>query len=160
MGMQLPDELRFALEILGMEWPATDEEVVANWANDWRALAAVTSESALDLSHSVRSLAERNEGEGLTAFMEHIHQADSALTRCSELSQGCMALATACEAMSQIVLGLKMLVVTHLISLALSIAAAVSSGGAGAAAVLVAKQAAKEAISWAVAEGVATLLDE
>ena len=159
MGMQLPDWLRYALEMIGMEWPATDESKVAAWADDWRALAG-GGDGQIDLRSAVAGLAARNEGAGVSAFVAHITEKDSVMVRYEEFSQGCEALAGACEGMSVLVLALKGVVIGHLVTLALAISAAVATGGLGAAAVLVAKQVAKEAIGLAISEAVNQLLLE
>lgn len=160
MGMQLPSELRFALEVLGMEWPATDESLVEAWADDWRRLAGGCGEHAVDLQYAVAGLLERNEGDGISAFVSHINTADSVLSRLSEFSSGCLTIATACEAMAAIVLALKTTVIGHLITLAAAIFAAITTGGLAAGAIIAAKIVAKEAISWAIGEAVSKLLLE
>lgn len=158
MGMQLSDNLRRLLELLGMDWPGTDEDRVAAWASDWRALAG--GDSKVDLDLAVRSLAERNEGAGLNAFVTHIRQGDSAMARYNSLFDGCEALAKACIVVSQIVLALKIAVIGHLTVLGFSLLGAISSGGAGALGVAVAKGAAKRAIGMALEEAVNSLLAE
>ncbi len=159
MGLQLSSELRFALEFCGMSWPGTDEQKVAAWAGDWRALAG-GNDGAIDLEGAVVELAKRNEGPGIQAFVAHINETDSAMRRYVELSQGCEALAQACQLIATIILTLKIAVITQLASLALAIGGAISSGGLATAGVLVAKRLASEAIQRLIEGAVAELLAE
>lgn len=158
MGMQLSDELRVILEILGFDWPSTDEDRVAAWAEDWRALGG--GDSKVDLRGAVKSLAARNEGDGISSFVAHIHESDSVMNRYDDLFQGCEALATTCLAISKLVLLLKIAVIAHLSTCAFSLVIAVASGGTGAAAAAAAKAAAKRAIGMLLEEAVNSLLAE
>ncbi len=157
-GLQPPSELRRALELLQMRWPGVDEEKVAAWADDWRALAREVR--AIDLRRAVRDLARRNEGPQVDAFVAHVDERGSAVRRYRELSQGCEALAKACRAISQIVLALKIAVIEQLSTLLVSVAAATATGGPGAAGVVAAKRAATEAVQQLLEDAAAELLAE
>ncbi|MFX4273973.1 hypothetical protein ACQBAR_02260 [Propionibacteriaceae bacterium Y1685] len=160
MGMQLPDGLRFALSVLGYEWPATDEDVLLAWADDWQSLAAGLGENGAMLSSTVTSVVERNEGPGLDAFVAFTDAEGGTRDSMNKAAHGCMQFASAFRMLAEVVRALKTLIIGQLIILAAAIALAVASGGWGSAGVLAAKEAAKRAIDFAIGEALTAILSE
>lgn len=152
------DSLRFALEMIGMDWPGTDEDLVRGWADLWREYQI--DGDGPSLRGAVNYLAEHNEGPGIAAFAAHINESDTVMNRYEDFAKGCVALAGGCEAIATLVLMVKLAVIAQLISLAASIISAIASAGLGSAAVFAAKKLAKELIQFAIAEAVAEILAE
>ncbi|MDN5725006.1 MAG: hypothetical protein L0G99_03605 [Propionibacteriales bacterium] len=160
MGMQLPDGLRIALSVVGYEWPATDEDVLRTWADDWQSLAAGLGENGLMLSDSVTSVMDRNEGPGLKAFVSFTNAPDGTRASMTKAAKGCMQFAGAYRLLADIVVALKWVIIGQLTILATAIAAAIFSGGAASAGVFVAREAAKRAIDFAIGEAVTAVISE
>lgn len=160
MGMQLPDGLRVALAVIGYEWPATDEDVLIAWADDWQSLAAGMGENGLMLSDSVASVQQRNEGAGLDAFVAFTGADGGTRDTMRKAAQGCMQFASAYGMLAEVVRALKTLIIGQLIILAAAIATAILSAGWGSAAVLAAREAAKRAIDFAIGEALTAIISE
>lgn len=160
MGMQLPDWARKGLEYIGSDWPSTDEDIVAGWATGWRDLGAALSEGTLDVNAAIRDLGLDNDTPGYTAMVAHLAEEGSVTDVMSDAATGCMQLAGACETVSGIVLGLKWLVIGQVSALVVSIGFAFFTGGLGGAAALAARKVAMDAITTAVTDAVAKVLEE
>lgn len=160
MGMQLPDWARKGLEYIGSDWPATDEEVVASWAPEWRSLGTALSEGTLDVNAAITKLGELNDTSGYTAFCQHMADEESVTAVMSDAANGCMQIAGACETVSTIVVGLKWLVIAQVSTLLASVGFAIFTGGLGAGVAVAARKVAFDAISTAVTDAVFKVMEE
>lgn len=150
MGMMLPPELREVLEMVGFAWPATDEDVLKQWAEQFRAMSAEAAAVHTDLGAAVDHVNGCNEGSAVAVIVAQLRSSDSNVDAVDQFRQACDAAATGCDVCANIVIGLKALVVFQLGLLAVSMAA----GPAG----MFLRQGVKMAIEYAVNKVVAEVM--
>lgn len=147
MALMLPDWLRTALEYIGYDWPATNEDVLTQWAGDFRSLAGSASAYAGDVAGAVAHVEGNNHGSPVDAFMARMHGADNNGDALASFASACETSATCCEVCAGIVVVMKGAVIAQLIILAASLAS-------GPGALLV-----RQGVKWAVEAALNVVVD-
>lgn len=160
MAIELDAKLRWVLNISGYAWPAANEDHYNAMAERWRSHAAGLGEHVLNASWTLNSLKDRNEGPGLEAMQARMASMDGSLETMRSARDGCLQMATACEVVAGIIVGVKVAVMGQLVILAAAIIAAVASGGVGSPGVAIARQIGQEIVSAAIEAAVMDLLSE
>ncbi|GAB3624299.1 hypothetical protein GCM10027418_23830 [Mariniluteicoccus endophyticus] len=142
MAMTLPDWLRTALEYIGYDWPATNEDVLTQWAGEFTALGASALSSQGEVNAAIRHVHGQNEGTGIDAFMARMNDPDNNADALGSFKEACDIASTCCSVCSGIVVTMKLAVIAQLAILAVSLAS-----GPGA---LVVRQGVKWAIDAAI----------
>ncbi|MGP3775620.1 WXG100-like domain-containing protein [Streptomyces sp. SDT5-1] len=71
MGVVLPDEAAWVLDLIGVEWPNVDEDDYRDMADGLRSFGAQVRESKESSERFVREFLENNEGPATAAFERH-----------------------------------------------------------------------------------------
>ncbi len=150
MGMQLPGWLRQALEYAGYDWPATDESVLFDWAQQWNGLANQAAGMAAQARSAVGIVTAHNSGEGANAFADFMNSPDSNIANLANFGKGANAIGIGCNIVAGIVVTLKLAVIAQLVTLAAAIASAVATAGLASGAALAAREVAKRLIEAAI----------
>lgn len=125
MSIQLPSELTWCLNMLGIPWPDIDEDELHNWATQVRKYANDTSETH-DAAHAkVKSLAATTHGDSYDALREGWQKASN--THMKDLVQGCHLFSDALDAAADVVVVVKLAIIAALTAMAAQIAAAQAS---------------------------------
>ena len=156
--MQLPGWLRQALEYVGYDWPATDEQVLWDWAQEWNALAQQCTDVIGTVQRGVQTVTAENHGPAATAFAHYAVGDDGNLKALVDFRQGATNVAGAHAVAAGIVLTMKLAVIAQLVVLAAAIASAIATAGLATGAALAARQAAKWAIDAALNVAVEQIL--
>ena len=150
MGMQLPGWLRQALEYAGFDWPATDEAVLFDWAQQWNGLANQAAGISAQASSAVGVVTSNNSGEGTSAYAAYMNDPDANIANLAKFGQGANAVGIGCNVAAGIVLTMKLAVIAQLVTLALAIASAIATAGLASGAALAAREVAKRLIEAAI----------
>ena len=122
MSIQLPSELTWCLNLLGIPWPDIDEDELHNWATQVRTYADNTSDTH-DAAHAkVKSLASTTHGDAYDALSAGWEKASN--THMKDLVQGCHLFADALDAAADVVVVVKGAIIAALAAMAAQIAAA------------------------------------
>lgn len=148
--MQLPGWLRQALEYVGYDWPASDESVLMDWAQQWNTLAVECTQVISQVQQGTQVVTTANQGPAAQAFAAHFGGEDTNLQSLVDFRQGAVNVSGAHAVASGIVLTMKLAVIAQLVILAAAIASAIATAGLASGAALAARQAAKWAIEAAV----------
>ena len=125
MSIQLPSELTWCLNMLGIPWPDIDEDELHNWATQVRTYANNTADTH-DAAHAkVKSLATTTHGDSYDALSAGWEKASS--THMKEMVGGCQMFAGALDAAAHVVVVVKGAIIAALAAMAAQIAAAQAS---------------------------------
>jgi hypothetical protein len=125
VSIQLPSELTWCLNMLGIPWPDIDEDQLHNWATQVRTYANNTSDTH-DAAHAkVKSLSATTHGESYDALRAGWEKASN--THMKEMVDGCHLFADALDAAADVVIVVKGAIIAALTVMAAQIAAAQAS---------------------------------
>ena len=125
MSIQLPSELTWCLNMLGIPWPDIDEDQLHNWATQVRTYANNTADTH-DAAHAkVKSLASTTHGDSYDALRAGWEKASN--THMSKMVEGCHLFADALDAAADVVVVVKGAIIAALAVMAAQIAAAQAS---------------------------------
>jgi hypothetical protein len=125
VSIQLPSQLTWCLNMLGIPWPDIDEDELHNWATQVRTYANNTSDTH-DAAHAkVKSLASTTHGDSYDALRAGWQNASN--THMKDLVQGCQLFADALDAAADVVVVVKGAIIAALAAMAAQIAAAQAS---------------------------------
>lgn len=122
MAMMLPNWLGEALNYIGFNWPLSNEDVLAEWAGDFRALAADADALQDQINAAVRHVQSHNHGEAVEAFVTRVRDGESNLSAVADFHDACNLAAGVCDVCAQIVVVLKGVFIFQLGILAASLA--------------------------------------
>ncbi|MFD9124483.1 hypothetical protein [Kitasatospora sp. NPDC059571] len=121
MSIELPDELVWVMNLLGLNWPDVDEDELREWASHVREFAAGLQE-AHDGTHAmVQGLAEAYQGASYEALVERWGRASK--EHMTVLIDCCGVLATGLEIAADGVVVAKGAVIAELVAMAAEFAA-------------------------------------
>ena len=149
MGIMLPSWLAQALNMVGYEWPSTDESVLLDWSSRWSALSGQVNERVAAVEQGIAHVAGNNQGPAVAAFQQHM-SANGTLPNLRNFASATAVMGQACAIGAGIIVVLKLAVMAQLAMLAAAIAAAAATLGLGSAAVLAAREVARRLISAAI----------
>jgi hypothetical protein len=122
MSIQLPSELTWCLNMLGIPWPDIDEDELHNWATQVRTYANNTADTH-DAAHAkVKALASTTHGDSYDALRSGWESASN--THMTNMVQGCHLFSDALDAAADVVVVVKGAIIAALAAMAAQIAAA------------------------------------
>ncbi|MFB7662639.1 hypothetical protein ACFC1R_01650 [Kitasatospora sp. NPDC056138] len=154
MSIELPSELVWIMDLMGLNWPDIDEDELREWAQHVREFAEGMAESHGDTDILLKNLGGAYEGASYEALMSRWGQASSG--HLTVLIDCCGVLATGLEVAAGAVVVAKGAVVAQLVAMAAEMAAAaaaaVATMGAAAAAEALIIEAGKRIVNAIIQE--------
>jgi hypothetical protein len=159
MGIVLPDEVAWVLDLIGVEWPNVDEDELRSIADDLRGLAEELKGHNGDAKSDIASMLGVNSSESLELFNALWTKiADGHL---EQLGEGLSMLGTGLDIAAMVVVGLKLAAIVQLVFLAAELiadqAAAPFTFGASEAAAVVETEATSQIVKQIVKQAVKTV---
>ncbi|MFI5657882.1 hypothetical protein [Streptomyces sp. NPDC051684] len=163
MAIELPDELVWVMDLMGLNWPQVNEDAVHEFAGHVRTFAGDIGSSQEEASATIQAMAACYEGSSYDRLAETWSR--MATSHMSELMQGCEMAAVALEVAAAVIVAAKVAVIAQLIFIAAQLAVAAATAivtlGAAAAAeaalIQVTKKVVNELLERALEEVVAQL---
>lgn len=155
MGITLPGEVSYLLNMLGFMWPNTDEGKLFDKGGDWTKFATDASASHSDADSGAQHVMTQNQGRGVEAFRKSVYDGEDPVQSVAQnMSAGSAGVGACMFVMAGVVIALKIVVVVQLVLLAIqiatAIAAAVPTAGTSLTYIPIAKLIAKYAIEFAI----------
>lgn len=147
MALTLPGWLRTALEYIGYDWPATNEDVLSTWAGQFSQLATTAGTQGADVEGAINHVHTLNEGTGIDAFMQRMSDPDNNADALTSFKEACDIASTCCSVCAGIVVTMKLAVIAQLAILAASLAS-------GPGALLV-----RQGVKWAIDAAINVVVD-
>lgn len=122
MSIQLPSELTWCLNMLGIPWPDIDEDELHNWATQVRTYANNTADTHAAAHAKVKALASTSHGDSYDALRAGWESASN--THMTNMAQGCHLFSDALDAAADVVVVVKGAIIAALAAMAAQIAAA------------------------------------
>ncbi|WAL75437.1 hypothetical protein OU787_30250 [Kitasatospora sp. YST-16] len=122
MGVVLPDELAWVLDLIGINWPNVDEDDYREMADAVRQFAEEIDQHRGDLEQAVAEMAGENAGLALEAFQAHWGKVSG--THIHQLAEGCRLVGTALDGVAVVITGAKIAAIVQLGVLAAEVIAA------------------------------------
>jgi hypothetical protein len=143
VSIDLPSELVWIMDLMGLNWPDVDEDELREWAQHIREFGRGLGEVNNDTDTVLRNLGGAYEGASYEALLSRWGQASS--SHMTVLVDGCEVLATALEVAADGVVVAKGAVIAQLVAMAAELAAATAAAVATLGAAAVAEAAIVEA---------------
>ncbi|GAA5006065.1 hypothetical protein [Kitasatospora paranensis] len=121
MSIELPDELVWVMNLLGLNWPDVDEDEMREWASHVREFAAGLQEAHDDTHGVLQGLGDAYQGASYEALVERWGRASS--EHMTVLVDYCGVLATGLEIAAVGIVAAKGAVIAELIAMAAEFAA-------------------------------------
>ncbi|MER6046039.1 WXG100 family type VII secretion target [Streptomyces sp. NPDC001793] len=121
MALELPDAVVTFLDFVGVHWPNVNEDKVSEFASHVRDFANNLQQSHQDATSSVEQLSQIYQGASYDALMAKWGQMSS--SHMNELVTACHTVATALDAASGVIVGMKAAAIAELVVLAVSFVA-------------------------------------
>jgi hypothetical protein len=122
LSIELPSQLTWCLNMVGIPWPDIDEDELHNWATQVRTYADNTADTH-DAAHAkVKSLAATTQGDSYDALAAGWQNASN--THMKDMVGGCHLFADALDAAADVVVVVKGAIIAALAAMAAQIAAA------------------------------------
>lgn len=147
MAMELPDWLRTALEYIGYDWPATNEDTLNTWSSELSTFATNLQTKIDGLEGAINHVHDANEGPGINAFIAQARGDESNVDALENFKTACDLASTGCTVCAGIVVVMKGAVIAQLVILAASLAS-------GPGALLV-----KQGVKWAIEAAINIVVD-
>lgn len=122
MAMMLPGWLGEALNYLGFNWPLTNEDTLAAWADDFRDMAGEADTLQSHINQAIQHVQGLNEGPALDAFVNAARGGESNLDAVADFQHACDIASGVCDVCSDIVVVLKGVFIVQLGIMAASLA--------------------------------------
>ncbi|GAA2741322.1 MULTISPECIES: WXG100 family type VII secretion target [Kitasatospora] len=122
MGVVLPDELVWVLDLIGIDWPNVDEDDYREMANAVREFASEIDDHRADLAQAVEQMAGENAGLAVEAFQAHWGKVNG--THIHQLAEGCRLVGTVLDGVAVLITGAKIAAIVQLGILAAEVIAA------------------------------------
>lgn len=127
MGLMLPGELVSLLQMLGYNWPESDETRLFQLAGEWTGMADRISGSVDQLNAAARTIIDNNKGESIAAFAGEWEDDESAPRNIADAARPANIIGIGLMVAAGVVLALKIQVIVQLILLAIQIAQAIAT---------------------------------
>lgn len=128
MGVTLPNDVAYLLEMLGFMWVNTDEEQTFSKGQDWQNFANAGAGKTGEAGHGIQHVLSSNDGDAMRAFRESVEGGeDPVQTVARDMSAGSAGVGGAMYTMSGIIVALKITTVVQLVVLAVQIASAIAA---------------------------------
>lgn len=125
MSIDLPSELVWIMDLMGLNWPDVDEDELREWAQHVREFGQGMAESHDDTDVLLKNLGGAYEGAGYEAMLTRWGQASAG--HMTVLIDCCGVLATALEVAAEAVIVAKGVVIAQLVAMAAEMAAAAAA---------------------------------
>ncbi|MFJ1756710.1 hypothetical protein [Kitasatospora sp. NPDC088134] len=122
MGVVLPDEVAWVLDLIGVNWPNVDEDEFREIADSMRAFAEEVDNGRTDTIAAVQRMISENVGPATDAFNKH--WSSVAGRHLHGLGEAGRLLATALDGAALVIEGAKIAAVAQLVALAVEVIAA------------------------------------
>ncbi|WP_446218697.1 WXG100-like domain-containing protein [Micromonospora sp. IBHARD004] len=129
MGLQIPGELRSLLDILGYDWPASDEQKLFELGQAWLEFSDEMAEFLAGAVTAATNALAGNEGGDVEAFRNWWAGAESPTASLVSNVTGSVVGGAGLIICAAIVLALKIAVIVQLTILAIQIAQAIATAG-------------------------------
>src|SRR5690606_15493626 len=123
-------ELGEILNILGFDWPMSNEDQLFAMGQEWMAVTGPIEEKLREAAETAQRTWSENVGESIDAFREWWEAEDSPAHALSEALTGANLAGAALMICAGIILALKIAVIVQLVILAVQIAAALAAAAA------------------------------
>jgi hypothetical protein len=127
MGLTLPGELVSLLQMLGYNWPESDETRLFQLAGEWTGMADRISGSVEQLNAAARTILDNNKGDSIAAFASEWEDGESAPRNIADTGQPANVIGIGLMVAAGVVLALKIQVIVQLVLLAIQIAQAIAT---------------------------------
>jgi hypothetical protein len=134
MTIELPGGLVWALELVGIDWPDSDEDKLDQMAQEWLRFSKALTGLVDELVKQADSVTSANSGTAIDAFQRSWTGAEAPLTNLRDGADAAAEIALALGICAKIVTAYKGVVLAEIAAFAYSVgaAAAASSTGIGA----------------------------
>ncbi|MFX4273202.1 hypothetical protein ACQBAR_00185 [Propionibacteriaceae bacterium Y1685] len=155
MGITLPGEVSYLLNMLGFMWPNTDEGDLFSKGGEWQSFASDASGTKAGADEGIQHVLSANKGSAMEAFRKAVGEGEDPVQDVAQkLSAGSAGVGACMYVMAGVVIALKIVVVVQLVALAIQIASAIAAAvptfGASMSWIPIAKIIAKLAIEAAI----------
>lgn len=130
MVINLPPELGEVLNILGFDWPMSNEDQLFEMGQEWMNVAGQIGDKLQEAAQDAQRTWTENTGDSVEAFREWWEAEDSPAEALSTAVTGANLGGAALMICAGIVLALKIAVIVQLVLLAIQIAAAIAAAAA------------------------------
>ena len=127
MGLQLPDELRSLLGILGYNWPEADEQELAEMGQAWMTFAGTLGSIVGVANAGAAPVWTGNAGADITAFQQWWSNEESPVASLADGVPAATLAGTGLIVCAMVVLALKIAVIVQLVVLAIQVAQAIAT---------------------------------
>jgi hypothetical protein len=121
VGITLPDELAWVLNLIGINWPNIDEDELRNAASELRTIASELTSNTGDAQNKIEQMLGTNSSESLELFQALWNKVVKG--HLPQLGEGMNLLATGLDVSSYVVVGMKLAAIVQLGILAAEIIA-------------------------------------
>jgi len=125
VAIELPDELVFVMDLLGLNWPAVNEDSVREYASHVRQFASGIDGTHAAASATIRRMAEAYQATSYERLAETWTRMST--EHMDELVMACNATALALEIAADAIIAAKLAVITQLAIMAAELAAAAAT---------------------------------
>ncbi|MFI6448662.1 hypothetical protein [Kitasatospora sp. NPDC050543] len=122
MGVVLPDEVAWVLDLIGVHWPNVDEDEYRQMADDLRSFAGEIDDGRAETATAVQQLIAVNTGAATEAF--NLHWEKLSGKHLHNMAEAGRLLATALDGAAALIEGAKLAAIAQLVFLAGEVAAA------------------------------------
>ncbi|WP_329313925.1 WXG100-like domain-containing protein [Streptomyces sp. NBC_01262] len=122
MGVVLPDELVWVLDLIGVSWPNVDEDDYREMADALRSFADEIDSGTSDTHRAVQDMLGGNAGMAVEAFEAHWGKVSG--THLHQLAEGGRLVGTALDGVALVIEGAKIAAVVQLVVLSVELIAA------------------------------------
>ncbi|MGW4644938.1 WXG100-like domain-containing protein [Kitasatospora sp. NPDC004289] len=122
MGVVLPDELAWVLDLIGVNWPNVDEDDYREMADALREFAAEIDTGIADAHTAVQGMLGANAGLAVQAFEAHWGKVSG--THLSQLAEGGRMVAFCLDGVAVVIEGAKIAAIAQLVIMAAEVIAA------------------------------------
>jgi hypothetical protein len=127
MSITLPSELVSILQMLGYDWPTSDEDKLYELGQAWMGFSGTMQTATSSANQAAQPIWEGNQGTAIEAFRNWWNSEDSAPQVLGRASGGAQVVGIGLMICAGIVLALKISVITQLAILAFQIAQAIAT---------------------------------
>ncbi|WP_405009058.1 hypothetical protein [Kitasatospora sp. NBC_01539] len=122
MGVVLPDELAWVLDLIGIDWPNVDEDDYREMADSLREFAADIRDHAAESHQAVQRMMASNSGASAEAFNAHWEKLSG--EHIEQLVTGCGVAAAVLDGVAVVITAAKIAAIVQLVIMAAEVIAA------------------------------------
>lgn len=128
MGITLPGEVSYLLNLLGFMWPNTDESQLFDKGGQWQSFANDAAGTKNTADSGIQRVLTGNQGSAMEAFRKSVGDGEDPVQDVAQkLSAGSAGVGACMYVMAGVIIALKVVVVVQLVALAIQIASAIAA---------------------------------